>query len=51
MHFKTLVTVDVPELEPNPIVDEYIEKKIKFIKEDLERTKKKNFIEEINLEQ
>lgn len=51
MHFKTLVTVDVPQLEPNPIVDEYIEKKINLIKEDLERTKKKNFIEEINLEQ
>lgn len=50
MHFKTLVTVDVPELEPNPLVDEYIEKKINLIKEDLERAKKKNYIEDINLD-
>lgn len=28
MHFKTLVTVEVPKLKPNPYVDMYIEKKI-----------------------
>ena len=40
MHFKTLVTVEVPKLEPNPIADMFIEKQIELLKQNQDKTKK-----------
>jgi len=50
MHFKTLVTVEVPKLKPNPYVDMYIEKKIELLKGKKKNSKKKNFMLDIYIE-
>lgn len=48
MHFKTLVAVEVPKLEENPIVDLFIEKQIESLKEKYKRNKR-NFRAECDL--
>lgn len=50
MHFKTLVAVEVPKLEENPIADLFIEKQIELLKEkQKENKKKRNVLSDINM--
>ena len=50
MHFKTLVAVEVPKLEENPIADLFIEKQIELLKEkQKENKKKRNILSDINM--
>jgi len=40
MHFSILMTVQTPELEPNPIVDMFIEQRVEKLKSEHKETKR-----------
>ena len=48
MHFKTLVAVETPKLEANPIVDLFIEKQIELLKEKSKKSKN-NFVIDLDM--
>ena len=48
MHFITLVTVEVPELQANPIEDMVVEEKLKYLN-DLQKQNEKNTMLDINI--